>query len=143
MQVVGHGVRWRWLTWKFGWGNVIHKALIAVRRFRCLSCEVTITVLPCAVEPRRSFARDLIVWMLAAWSMDDLAAHELRALVDAEPQLDWPQLRRWAVALGQGRGPPKAQAMEVAQRAAGHAPPGSREGLTLTQRAFVGARYMR
>jgi hypothetical protein len=42
-----------------------------------------------------------------------------------------------------GRGPPKRHAGRVARIHAGYAPPETRGGLTLAQRAFVGAAYVR
>lgn len=145
--LVGHGVRRRRLVWKTGRGNEMRQDRIFVRRFLCVLCGVTITVLPRTVAPRRHYAFDVIVWCLAVWGLGEATAYELRALFCDEPHLDWPQLRRWAygVPIGRrrGRGPPRVEAMRVAQIAAGHAPPASREGTSLAQRAFLGAAYMR
>lgn len=123
--------------------------LVFVRRFLCVRCGATITVLPRVVEPRRRYAFDAIVWCLAVWGAGEATACELRTLFCDEVHLDWPQLRRWAygvplpVGRRSDRGPPKTEAMRVAQMVAGHAPPGTREGRTLAQRAFVGAAYVR
>ncbi len=110
---------------------------------------MTITVLPTTVDPRRRYTRDLIIFLLAAWALDDVPAATIRQLVCDEPDVDWPQLRRWAMRMrlpeGRqvGRGPPKRHAARVARIYAGHAPPETRGGLTLVQRAFVGAAYVR
>lgn len=147
--LVGHGVRIRGLRWKTGCGNQIQDTSIWVRRFLCRRCAVTITVLPTTVEPRQRYARDLIVFLLAVWALEHVPAAELRDLVCDEPHIDWPQLRRWAMGIRlpesrrPGRGPPKRHAARVAQIYAGCAPPSSREGLTLAQRAFIGAAYVK
>jgi len=147
--IVGHGVRTRRLRWKTGLGNQVRDGQVFVRRFLCRRCGVTITVLPTTVEPRRRYTRDLIIFLLAVWALDDVPAADIRQLVCDEPDIDWPQLRRWAMGLplpeGRrvGRGPPRRHARRVARIYAGCAPPETREGLTLAQRAFVGAAYVR
>jgi hypothetical protein len=141
--VVGHGCRRRTLIFKTGLGNQIRIVVIFVRRFRCRRCGVTITLVPSTVRPRRRYDLALIVFMLATWTFEGLPAAALRQLVCTEPHLDWPQLRRWTRALDAGRGPPKERASRVAQRFAAHAPPGTRQGLALAQRAFIGAAYLR
>jgi hypothetical protein len=148
LVVIGHGVRCRGLRWKTGVGNEIRDVVICVRRFLCRRCGVTITVLPAAVGRSLRYGLDLIVWCLALWGSGEAAASELRQLFCDEPHLDWPQLRRWAYRVPlpegrrRGRGPPKAEAKRVAPIYAGHAPAESREGMTLAQRAFVGAAYV-
>ena len=147
--IIGHGVRRRGLVWKSGVGNVIHELELSVRRFLCRACGVTITVLPCVVMGGIRYALDAIAFCLGTWFAGDATAAELRELFCDEPHIDWPQLRRWAMRIRlpegrrPGRGPPKRHAGRVAQIYAGCAPPQSREGLTLAQRAFLGAAYVR
>lgn len=149
IAVVGHGVRRRGLRWKTGLGNQLRNGFIFVRRFRCRRCGVTITVVPSTVEPRRRYARDLIVFLLAVWALEGVPAADVRRLVCEEPDIDWPQLRRWAMSIRlpesrrPGRGPPRRHAGRVARMYAGCAPPETREGLSLAQRAFIGAVYVR
>ena len=111
-------------------------------------CGVTITVLPRVVAARRHYALDAIAFCLMLWGSGEETAAELRRLFCDDAHVDWPQLRRWAYGVPlptgrrRGRSPPKTEAMRVARMYAGHAPAESREGLTLAQRALLGAAYL-
>lgn len=149
IAVVGHGKRERGVAWLKGPDEEVEWATFFVRRFLCLACKTTITVLPKDLSPRRRYALCIIVVALALWSMDGQSAQAIRKKLLPDQlsfEAGWPVLRRWARAaefspLAVDDGPPKKRAAWITQRIAGRAPP-KKHYPSIIDQAFFGAAYM-
>jgi hypothetical protein len=112
---------------------------IRVRRYRCMLCGRTMTVLPAEVRPHAEMLWTLVVVALGLWAYhaDGPSAESVRqwCLGLSGPVPDgWRQLRRWAsadelvaaeqVAL---KLPPKRRAAEIVRILAARAPPDTRD----------------
>jgi len=147
--VVGHGKRERGVAWLKGPDEVVEWVTVFVRRFLCLACKTTITVLPKDLSPWRRYSLCTITVALALWSMGAQSAQTVRdGLLGDQLSFEagWPVLRSWARAvefshLAVGDGPPKRRAAWITQRIAGRAPPEKRR-LSIVDQAFFGAAYV-
>jgi hypothetical protein len=143
LKVVGHGTRLR----RFVVMTHGEPVEIQVRRFRCRSCGVTITVLPSDGLPRRRYTRPVIAFAIAL--LASMTATEVRhqvAVVSSDDS-SWPQLRVWAKAdwLEIGplpRGPPKSRVQAITQAFEGLAMPGLKP-IDTVEAAVEGARNLR
>ncbi len=76
-----------------------------VRRYRCRSCEHTVTVVPRGVVGRRHYRASAIALACWLWSFGGLSLGHTRAQV-APGRTDepgWAAVRRWLRAVGAGR----------------------------------------
>lgn len=129
--------------------------VVAVRRYRCVSCGAVIAVVPRDVEPRRHYSRPAIALALALWSLASLPAAEVRRRVSPWPVVGvtaaaegWVSLRRWVRAGRAGRlfravarpvaGGLREVAARLAEQALGRAPPAVRDQPRSAQ-VFCGA----
>lgn len=125
-------------------------AEIRVRRYLCVECGRTMTVVPCEVRAHADILVSTVVVALGLWAChpDSPASEVVRDWVLAPQESSppgWRQLRRWASAddLVGGRKvdkrlPPKRRAARIIQILAGRSPPDTR-GESLTKRALRSA----
>jgi hypothetical protein len=141
--IVGHGMRSRHFV-VMTHGEPVE---IKIRRFRCRSCGVTITVLPSDAVPGRHYTRPVIVYALALWGSTTAVEVRHQVAVISSEDASWPQLRVWARAswpeLGPlPRGPPQLRAKTITQAFAGRVSIGL-EPIDLIEAAVEGARNLR
>jgi hypothetical protein len=109
-----------------------------------VACGAVVTVVPCGVARRRHYGHAAIAMALALWALLGETAAAVRARVCAFRITlcggDWPTLRRWARAAGDGS--LREVAARAAQIAVGHAPPALRRA-PLWAQAFAGGSAMR
>lgn len=103
----GHGTRSRQVRGPLAAGERGGLATIEARRYRCRRCDATITVVPRGVAPRRHFAAMAIGLALLLVGTAGAALIEVRRRVspwsasfDAD---SWVTVRRWLLAIDQGR----------------------------------------
>ena len=107
---------------------------ITLRRYRCRRCSAVVVVCPHGVLPRLRYGAVAIALALALWSVEGLAAAEVRSrvspfgVVGHDARRGWRSLRRWArgspwpgTAKGIASGTAKEIAARTVQRLAGHA----------------------
>jgi hypothetical protein len=157
LRLHGHGVRERQVRGPRGPDEPAALIGIAVRRYRCTQCRAVTVVVPRELRARRLYSAVAIGLALALWGLVGATSAEVRRRVSPSQQvgetaaLGWASLRRWARAVGRQklvasapRAGPGATLRQVAagaaQALAGHADPASR-GLSLAQRAFLGAAH--
>ena len=114
---------------------------IAVRRYLCVDCNTTCTVLPAEVRVHADILRPTVALALAVWVLhpDEPSAETTRQrLFEARRSLvgGWPQLRRWTHSTAELVGPdevvadettPKARAADIVQICRARGPPGLRD----------------
>lgn len=151
LGIVGHGVRDRQQRGPTDASAAPATIAVPVRRYLCVRCEATMTVVPREVEPRRHYSKPAIALALARLGLLGETAAAIRRAVSAWPITDapgWPTLRRWIAAVGCGalfpsaRSAPGASSAEIARRVAqvalAHAPPTER-GAPALALVFAGA----
>lgn len=140
----GHGVRERQLCGPLEADSSPGVTILVLRRYRCVECGAVVTVVPRGVARRRHYGHAAIAMALALWALLGETAATVRTRVCAFRVTlcggDWPTLRRWARAAGDGS--LRAVAARAAQRAAGSAPPMLRAAPIWAQ-AFAGGSAMR
>lgn len=105
MGLVGHGLRERQVRGPPDACGEAAVQVLRVRRYRCRSCGVTLTVVPRGVAARRHFGAGAIGLGLLLWSVEHQSARVVREIVggiSAPEQGDWPALRGWIEAISQG-----------------------------------------
>lgn len=130
----------------------LEEVTIRVRRYFCVTCETTCTVVPMEVRPNAALLRGVVVFVLAIWVThpEEPSAEKLRNWVFPGHSTfvrGWPQLHRWARSVGQfvdgaeklcEAVPPKLRAEQLVQICGARAPPEMREA-SLPERAHRGA----
>ena len=76
--VVGHGIRERCIAYLGKPDEGAEWVTLFTRRFLCLACKTTITVLPKDLVSRRRYSLCVIAVALALWSMEALSAQAVR-----------------------------------------------------------------
>jgi len=151
LGIVGHGVRDRQQRGPTAADAEPAVIAVPVRRYLCVRCETTMTVVPREVEPRRHYSKPAIALALARLGLLGETATAIRRAVCSWPIIateGWPMLRRWIRAVSRGALFPSARprpgavaaeiAMRVAQVALAHAPPTER-GAPALALVFAGA----
>ena len=154
LQLHGHGVRSRQVRGPATPTGPPELRVTSVRRYLCTRCRATQTVTPREVLAKRLFSAAAIALALAFFGVTEMALSEVRArispwvAVGATAAAGWVSLRRWVVAVREGRlfavraAPTTWTARQVAARAAmtlaARAPvrPGTDD---VVANAFVGA----
>lgn len=127
---------------------------IAVRRYLCVECKTTCTVLPAEVRVHADILRPTVAVALAVWVLhhDEPSAETIRRWLFPDRRSHvggWPQLRRWAHSTAELVGPgesltdgtvPKKRAAEIIQICRARGPPGLRGG-TRWSRIYIGATH--
>lgn len=94
LRIVGHGLYRRQLL---GLADAPEDVVIYVRRFLCLTCRRTASILPDEVHPRRCFAGAAILWALAQYLLLGRPAAKVRAAFSgATGSQGWKSLERWS-----------------------------------------------
>lgn len=154
----GHGKRGRQLRGPSAPGEQPELLLFNVRRYHCMACGATCTVVPAEGLTRRLYGASAIAWALALFGVLAMAAAKVRERVSPWKVVGpggagrWPTLLRWASAAGDRRlwrciraSPPSWTLRRVAERAAttlaGYAPLGPAP--PLDAQAFLGAALAR
>ncbi len=105
LGMVGHGLRRRQVRGPSRAGAEPEMVELDVRRYRCRSCEHTVTVVPRGVVGRRHYRASAIALACWLWSFGGLSLGHTRAQV-APGRTDepgWAAVRRWLRAVGAGR----------------------------------------
>lgn len=93
LRIVGHGLYRRQLL---GLPDAPEGVVIFVRRFLCLNCRKTTSVLPEEVHPRRWYAGSAILVALVRYLILGWSAEKVRAALGAAPgSRGWKALERW------------------------------------------------
>jgi len=131
LRLHGHGLRERMRLGpeELGDGSVVGSVM--VRRYRCVRCTSVLVVVPRGVLPRLRYGAVAIALALGLWSVEGLAAAEVRSqvspfgVVGHDARRGWRSLRRWARASPWTGPSPPGTAQEMAartvQRLAGYA----------------------
>lgn len=97
LRIVGHGFYRRQLL---GLPDAPEGVVIWVRRFLCLNCGKTTSILPEEVHPRRWYAGAAILIALARFLILEWSADEVRAAICAAPgSRGWRAVKRWSTQL--------------------------------------------
>ena len=133
----GHGLRDRQVRGPPAISAPSTTRVIACRRYRCVTCDAVVTVVPLGIEPRRHYGRAAICLALALWALGGQSTARVRDRVGAWTgctTTSWRALRQWAEAAAAGAWtwcgaaaglPTHAAAARAAQIAVGRAPPGT------------------
>jgi hypothetical protein len=151
LGIVGHGVRDRQQRGPTAVDAAPAVISVPVRRYLCVRCETTMTVVPREVEPRRHYSKPAIALALARLGLLGETAATIRRAVSPwaiVATAGWPTLRRWIHAVARGAlfasacPRPGASSAEIARRVAqvalAHAPPTER-GAPALALVFTGA----
>ena len=97
LRIVGHGLYRRQLL---GLPDAPEGLVIFVRRFLCLACQKTASILPDEVHPRRWYAGSAILVALVGYLIHGVSAARVRAEIGAAPgSRGWKSLERWRTQL--------------------------------------------
>ena len=97
LRLVGHGVYRRQLL---GLPDALEGAVIFIRRFLCLACKKTTSIVPDEVHPRRWYAGSAILVALVQYLLQGVSAAIIRARIGATPgSRGWKSLERWKAQL--------------------------------------------
>lgn len=127
---------------------------IAVRRYFCVDCKTTCTVLPAEVRVHADILRPTVALALAVWALhpDRPSAEVIKHWLFPDRRSHvggWPQLRRWAHSTAELVGPdeiltdgtlPKKRVAQIIQICRARGPPGLRDG-TRWSRIYLGATH--
>ena len=114
---------------------------IAVRRYLCVECKTTCTVLPAEARVHADILRPTVALALAVWVLhpDRPSAEAIRRWLFTDRRSHvggWPQLRQWAHSTAELVGPdesltdgtpPKKRAAQIIQICRARGPPGLRD----------------
>ena len=157
LRIWGHGLRLRQLRGPPLPGADPETRVIAARRYRCLSCEAILLVVPRGVVRCKHFAATAIAFAVALFGIDKLPQHAVREAVNpwrvvSAPRTSWASLRRWINAIGSGalwpalpRAPSPSSSRQIAERAAmalSAWAPSSLASTPLSHLAFHGGAHM-
>ena len=93
LRLIGHGLYRRQLL---GLPDAPEGLVILVRRFLCLACQKTASILPDEVHPRRWYAGAAILVALVGHLIQGVSAAKVRAQLGAGAgSRDWKSLQRW------------------------------------------------
>ncbi len=93
LRLVGHGLYQRQLL---GLPDALEGRVIHVRRFLCLACRRTASILPDEIHPRRWYAGAAILVALVEYLIKGVSAARIRAKLGAIPgSRGWRSLQRW------------------------------------------------
>lgn len=93
LRLVGHGLYRRQLL---GLPDAPEGRVIFIRRFLCLACQKTASILPDEVHPRRWYAGAAILTALVLSLLQDVSAAKIREMLGAAPgSRGWKSLQRW------------------------------------------------
>ena len=96
-RIVGHGLYRRQLL---GLPDAPEGLVIFVRRFLCLACQKTASILPDEVHPRRWYAGSAILVALVGYLIHGVSAARVRAEIGAATgSRGWKSLERWRTQL--------------------------------------------
>lgn len=120
--------------------DLLEERRLPIRRYLCLVCETTCTVVPDEIRTGADLTGPMVVFALAVWvgHPEGPSAGQIRRWLYPGRRFGgpgWPQLHRWAGAeelLGPGEQldeglPPKERAARLVQMAMARAPPGMRD----------------
>ena len=130
LRLVGHGLYRRQLL---GLPDAPEGLVILVRRFLCLACQKTASILPDEVHPRRWYAGAAILVALVGHLIQGVSAAKVRAQLGAGAgSRDWKSLQRWrgqllgslwfwkAAELGRAAAPNRGQSTRLLRRLLNH-----------------------
>jgi len=90
---VGHGFYQRQIL---GLPDALEGRIIHVRRFLCLGCKKTVSILPDEVHPRRWYAGAAILYALVQYVIHGVSAAKIRVELGAGVGIrGWMSLERW------------------------------------------------
>jgi len=93
LNLIGHGTYRRQVL---GASGPAHSVLIHVRRYLCLACRRTTSVLPDELHPRRWYGAVAIVTALALSLFDGMSANDIRGQLGGQSETRrWRTLERW------------------------------------------------
>jgi len=107
--VHGHGVRERQIRGPERPGGRPLVQIIRLRRYRCQRCSAIISVGPLGLMTGWLFSAPAIAWALALYGLGRVTATEVRrrvspwSVVGATSAVTWPSLKRWILAVREGR----------------------------------------
>lgn len=141
LGLIGHGTRDRQVRGPDAPDAPPRELVVRVRRYHCVGCGATVTVVPRDVLPRRHYRAQALALAFALLGLLAFTQSQVRAAVSTwrlrgAAAVGWPTLRRWIAAALDGRlgpdlrgAPPgssrRAHAARLAQTLAGYAPPSS------------------